>query len=299
MFRSGVCAALVFAVLSSASPSRAAGIADPGDGTKAGEESSNKGLGLSFCWCPAGTFKMGSPPKEVNRDPRGSIVEEEQVDVTLTHGFWMAKHELTQAAWESVMHTTLDQQRAKALSADSNSVGPRFPIVCVSHDEAMEFCRKLTQQEHDAGRLSKNWEFRLPTEAQWEYACRAGTKTATHFGDSLSSDDANFNGAKPYNKGKAGPKVLEEREVGQYKPNAWGLYDMHGNVSEWCLDFQTKSLPGGTDPVVLMGGDNRIERGGDTYVAGRHCRSAARGYGKHDFGGAGLGFRPALVFVSK
>jgi formylglycine-generating enzyme required for sulfatase activity len=186
---------------------------------------------------------MGSPPNEPERENQSSRVQENQVAVTLTHGFWIARYELTQAAWESVMHTTLQEQRLKALTADSNSVGPDFPIFCVNYDESLEFCDKLTKQERDAGRLPENWVYRLPTEAQWEYACRAGTTTATHYGSSLSSAEAHILGDKPYNKGKPGPRLLEEKKVGQYKPNAWGLYDMHGNFAEWCLDSHVKSPP--------------------------------------------------------
>ena len=269
------------------------------DGKKPGEAWSTNGLKLEFRWCPAGKFKMGSPKNEPERDNQFSNVQEDQVDVTLTHGFWVSKYELTQAAWENIMHTTLPDQRVKAESADTNCVGPDYPIFDVNHDEAMEFCLRLTNQEREAKRLPEGWEYRLPTEAQWEYACRAGTKTATPYGNSLSSEQANFLGDKPYNKGKLGPRLLEEQKVGRYKPNAWGLCDMTGNVNEWCLDWQSKFLPGGTDPVVLKGTTWRINRGGSCYSKGRNCRSASRGYGEKDYRSTGLGFRPVLVFAAK
>jgi formylglycine-generating enzyme required for sulfatase activity len=113
----------------------------------------------------------------------------------------------------------------------------------------------------------------------------------------LSSEDAHILGDKPYNKGKPGPRLLEEKKVGQYKPNAWGLYDMHGNVAEWCLDCHVKSLPGGTDPLAQDDTTSRIHRGGSCYSAGRSCRSAAREYDEKDYRSSGLGTRPVLVFV--
>ena len=123
----------------------------------------------------------------------------------------------------------------------------------VAWDDANAFCRKLTEPERQAGRLPAGWEYRLPTEAQWEYACRAGTVTATAFGDSLSSRQANFNGNNPYNGAENGPNLTRTAEVGTYPANAWGLHDMHGNVWEWCRDWYQRKLPGGNDPEALPG----------------------------------------------
>ena len=133
--------------------------------------------------------------------------------------------------------------------------GDRHPIYYVSLDDATEFCRKLTDLERNSGRLPSGWECRLPTEAEWEYACRAGTTTATAFGDKLSSSQANFNGDWPHNGAPKGPNLQQAVKVGSYRPNAWGIYDMHGNVKEFT------TTPG------------RV-RGGSWYDSGRNCCSA-------------------------
>ena len=125
--------------------------------------------------------------------------------------------------------------------------------------------------------LPADWEFRLPTEAQWEYACRAGTTTATAFGDSLSRTQANFKG-KPYNGGDDdGPSLNRASRVGSYAPNAWGVHDMHGNTFEWCRDWYHPKLPGGTDPdLYSMKAASRVRRGGCWADEGWPCRSACR-----------------------
>jgi len=135
----------------------------------------------------------------------------------------------------------------------------------------------------------------LPTEAQWEYACRAGTTTATAFGDRLSSADANFNGEKPFNGAPEGPYLRETRPVGRYRPNAWGLHDMHGNVCEWCLDGYSEQLPGGVDPLGPASAPRRVFRGGGWDLLGVQCLSSHRSWGEPDGRGSGLGFRVALV----
>src|SRR5205814_6127764 len=117
-----------------------------------------------------------------------------------------------------------------------------FPLVEVNYPEAEGFCRRLSEKCHASGELAQEWEFRLPTEAQWEYACRAGTTTATAFGPGLSSQQANFQG-KPYNGGAPGPSLNRAAPVGQYPANAWGLHDMHGNTYEWCRDWYHHKLP--------------------------------------------------------
>jgi sulfatase modifying factor 1 len=193
-------------------------------------------VGVVVCWCPPGTFVMGSPATEPERRPG-----EDQVEVTLTKGFWMAKFEATQGQWKRIVG-----ELPGALTAELPE-GDDYPVGNVNFAEAEAFCAKLTERAHQVGELPEEWEFRLPTEAQWEYACRAGTTTATSFGDSLSSTQANFKG-KPYNGGAPGPSLGRAAKVGSYPANPWGVHDMHGNIYEWCRDWYHFKLPGGEDP---------------------------------------------------
>jgi len=214
---------------------------------------------------------MGSPPNEAERQP-----DETQVAVTLTKGFWAGKYEVTQGEWKRVVGEFPGKQPA--------GEGDDFPVVEVNFDEAEKFCKKLTEQAHASGDLPKEWEFRIPTEAQWEYACRAGTTTDTSFGNKLSSKQANFHGEKPYNGAEAGPSLHRATPVGSYPANAWGLHDMHGNVFEWCRDWYHQKLPGGDDPDLsaIKGSANRdgtfsrARRGGNWGDDGKYCRSAYR-----------------------
>jgi formylglycine-generating enzyme required for sulfatase activity len=253
----------------------AAGLAAAGDefnGTKAGEERTVAGLKL--CWCPSGKFTMGSPPDEPERRP-----DEDQVEVTLTHGFWTSKYEVTQGDWKRIVGTLPGPLTAELPAGDE------YPVGNVNFAEAEAFCRKLTELGRMAGALPEGWEFRLPTEAQWEYACRAGTTTATAFGDALSSQQANFKG-KPYNGAKEGPSLGKAARVGSYPPNAWGLHDMHGNTFEWCRDWYHARLRGGVDPdlhdarsTAQSNRDrttSRVRRGGAWTDDGWPCRSAFR-----------------------
>ena len=128
--------------------------------------------------------------------------------------------------------------------------------------ELVDQCRGDFPQLAAAGRLPDGWEYTLPTEAQWEYACRAGTTTATAFGDKLSSKQANFKG-KPYNGAEQGPSLGRDAPVGSYPANAWGLHDMHGNTFEWCRDWYHARLPGGTDPANECADDGATSCGKD------------------------------------
>jgi len=214
-------------------------------GLKAGDE--REVGGLKLCWCPAGRFKMGSPPSEPERRPG-----EDQVEVTLTKGFPMGKYEVTQGQWKRVVGKPPGE-----LTAEGGE-GEDLPVYNVNYAEAEGFCRKLTERAHASGDLPREWEFRLPTEAQWEYACRAGTTTATSFGDKVSSKQANFQG-QPYNGAEKGTSLKRATKVGSYPANAWGLHDMHGNVVEWCRDRYHAKLPGGKDPDLssVKGAMNR------------------------------------------
>jgi len=230
--------------------------------------------GIAFCWCPAGHFLMGSPPSEPERRSG-----EDQVMVTLTRGFWMARYEATQGDWQRISGA-LPGPLTRELPA-----GADYPVGNVNFLEAEEFCRVLTVRARRSGALPDEWEFRVPTEAQWEYACRAGTTTATSFGDMLSSTQANFKGA-PYNGAKPGPSLNHAAAVGSYPANAWGLYDMHGNAYKWCRDWYHTRLPGGADPDLYLaertaavnpdGTRSRVRRGGCWADDGWALRSAFR-----------------------
>jgi formylglycine-generating enzyme required for sulfatase activity len=267
---------------------------------RAGRERNDNGLGLIFCECPPGTFQMGLV---ANRAARS--LGAPPVSVTLRHGFWMGKFEVTQAQWQRVMGVTLREQRARdpgqprsvgdGTTRNHVGEGPHYPIYYTSHAEAEEFCRRLTEAEQSAGRLGPEWEYRLPTEAQWEYACRAGTTTASAFGDRLSSTQANFDGSRPYNGAPAGPYLHETTPVGRFPANGWGLHDMHGNVWEWCRDGFTETPNGGADPFEEPSSPRRTYRGGCWHNPGGLCLSTSRGWGEVGDRGSGLGFRVALV----
>jgi len=239
-------------------------------GTKGGDE--REVGGVKLCWCPPGQFRMGSPADEPERRPG-----EAQVEVTLSKGFWIGKYEVTQGQWKRVV----GEFPGKFTAGE----GDDFPVYTVNFAESEEFCRKLTESAHASGELPKEWEFRLPTEAQWEYACRAGTTTATSFGDKLSSRQANFQG-KPYNGAENGPSLKRTAKVGSYPANPWGLHDVHGNVFEWCRDWYHLKLPGGVDPDLYSaknsasksehGVVSRVRRGGCWADEGWPCRLAFR-----------------------
>ncbi len=204
------------------------------------------------------------------------VMEEAAVGgIELSKGFWTGKYEVTQGQWKRVVGEFPGKQPA--------GEGDEFPVVEVNHAEAEAFCCALTEQAHKSGELADGWEFRLPTEAQWEYACRAGTTTATAFGDKLSSRQANFQG-RSYNGAEQGPSLKRATRVGSYPANAWGLHDMHGNVYEWSRDWHHRHLPGGADPdlSLVKGATNRdatfsrVRRGGAWCDDGWPCRSALR-----------------------
>ena len=220
-------------------------------------------LVMPFAFCPAGSFKMGSPSAE-----DGHSSNENQVSVSLSKAFWMAKTEVTQAQWRAVMG-----------SDPSHFKGDDLPVEVVSWDDAQKFIKKV----NDSGVIPEGWKVALPTEAQWEYACRAG-ETGPYSGGTIEQ--------VAWYDGNSGSKT---RPVGTKKPNAWGLYDMHGNVWEWCADWYDDSLSGGTDPSGPSSGVRRVLRGGSWINRAALCRAALRNRGTPGTRSDLLGFRPALV----
>ena len=241
-------------------------------------------VSLDMIWIEPGTFMMGSPDDELGRDSEKETLHE----VTLTTGYWVGKYEVTQSQYEAVMGTNPSR---------NYGVGDDYPVYYVSWNDAMDFCDKLTETEKAAGRLPGGYEYTLPTEAQWEYACRAGTTTALNNGKNLSDmdecpemDEVGWYG---YNSDRT------SHPTGEKKPNDWDLYDMHGNVQEWCLDWGEDEYP--TSPVVDPTGPEigyyRVLRGGSRSNRAYACRSAYRTYFGSDYTANNVGFRIVLTPV--
>jgi formylglycine-generating enzyme len=179
--------------------------------------------------------------------------------------------------------------------AEVSALGENQPMSFVSWLDAKSFCEALTEKEREAGTLPEGYKYSLPSEAQWEYACRAGTTTVFSYGDTLTSKQANFYGKLPYGVEEEGDYLEKTSEVKSYEPNPWGIYDMHGNVYEWCLDWYGEALPGGVDPKGVDTGDSRIIRGGTWNRKALSCRAAYR-YSTYDYVRSyNIGFRVALV----
>ena len=241
------------------------------------KEMTSKSTGMKLALIPAGTFQMGSPASEKAR----SADEGPQHTVRITQPFYMGVYEVTQAEYESVMGTNPSwfSKTGSGKSGVSGMDTSKFPVETVSWDDAQEFCRKLSAKD--------GVTYRLPTEAEWEYACRAGTTTPFHFGSTLNGDKANVDGNFPYGTTTKGKYLERPTTVGAYAKNDFGLYDMHGNVFEWCEDTYDESAYGkrsGTtsDPKVTSGSEYRVLRGGSWYFYSQLARSANRNYSTPD-----------------
>ena len=211
-------------------------------------------VGMKLALIPKGKFMMGSPPSEKDRKADESLRE-----VTLSRDFYLGIHEVTQEQYEKISGKN-----------PSGFKGSTLPVETVSWDDAVEFCQKLSAlpEEHKAKR-----KYRLPTEAEWEYACRAGTVTPFHFGGELNGLQANCEGKFPYGTSMKGAYLGKTTLVGSYAPNAWGLHDMHGNVWEWCADLYGMQPKDRQD--TPSGGD-RVLRGGSWSSSAKDCRAAKR-----------------------
>ena len=239
----------------------------------------NATVSMDMLWVPAGTFTMGSPTMEAGREAS----KEQEHNVSLTKGFYLGKYEVTQAQYEAVTGTN---------PSDFNSTGNgNRPVEKVTWTEAVAFCNLLTNQEQAAGRLPAGWAYVLPTESQWEYACRAETSTAYSWGATIASSNANYNWDGGANDGS---DFKQTRDVGQYTANPWGFFDMHGNVWEWTADKYQAAYPTGNpvvDPTGPASGSYRVIRGGSWYSGGPNLRSARRNYSPPGSRYDGIGFR--------
>jgi formylglycine-generating enzyme required for sulfatase activity len=254
----------------------------------------------NMAWIPCGTFTMGSPASEAERDN-----DETQHTVTLSTGFYIGKYLVTQADYLAVMGNNPSYFTTQDLNGNPIAPDLSRPVEQVSWDDATAYCARLTAQEQAAGRLPAGWVYRLPTESEWEYACRAGTTTAFYCGSALRSGMANFYGHEEYDASVGdiynpnGIYLACTTAVGSYQPNAWGLYDMDGNVWEWCRDWYGGDYPTGsvTDPQGLASGPGRVVRGGSYYCFAGLCRSALRDYYGPSLSNIdyGIGFRVVLA----
>jgi uncharacterized protein (TIGR02996 family) len=250
-------------------------------------------IGMEFAYIPAGTFLMGSPEDEVSRsDDEGPAHE-----VTITKAFYLGRYEVTQGEWQAVMGTDPSHFSATGVGKDQvkDLETSRFPVEQVSHEDAVEFCKRLSARKDEK---EKKHLYRLPTEAEWEYACRGGAgSNFFHFGNCVSSDQANINGKIPYCGAAKGPYLGRTCAVGSYRPNGYGLYDMHGNVWEWCSDWYEEGYYAAAPVADPSGGtgSNRVVRGGGWIAVGSYCRSASRHGHSPTIRILHVGFRIALV----
>ena len=280
------------------------------EGLKAGEERDFEiapGVKMTFCWCPPGEFVMGSPEGELGR-------EEDEIlhRVRLTKGFWLGKYEVTQAQWlaaggvdprgrepvtvDGEVKMRWSQLRAAGILA-ANFKGDRLPVERVTWTEVNEWCESLRGGGGESDDPDGVWRYGLPTEAQWEYAARAGSTTALNSGKKLTSKEG-----KCENLDEVGwndqNSMDRTHEVGGKKATAWGLHDMHGNVWEWCSDWYGE-YPSGllTDPRGAASGSYRVIRGGSWNDNASDCRVALRGLNYPARTVSSIGFRVARSSV--
>lgn len=310
------------------------------EGSKPGQSRSDNEAKMTLHWCPPGEFVMGSPKDEPGRDDY-----EIAHRVKLTRGFWMGETEVTQGQYGTVTLQTLRDQAKKMLADEKlypfdgkqitlreslkagdglnviNKVcaatAPNIPIYYVSWDDARLFCTLFTASERSAHRLPSGWVYALPTEAQWEYACRAGTSTATYAGDMQVLGENNApvlnviawyggNSSRGYNgagwttnhwPNQAYPgKVAGPRRSGQLLANAWGLKDMLGNLYEWVADFSSIYAEGEVvDPLGPITGANHPYRGGAWNHYATMCRAAKSFEAPPTYRTNNIGFRVVLT----
>ena len=247
---------------------------DWGEGSKAGERKVAyvNGVEFAFRWCPPGTFIMGEPKSETGPYNRST-----QHEVTLSKGFWIMETEVTQKQWIAIMGTN-----------PSYFKGDDMPVHTLSWGDCNMFCHRCDYL---------GFKVKLPTEAQWEYACRAGSTTTFFWGSALNGDKANCDGRSPYGTTTKGKYIGKTTPVRSYEANAWGLYDMHGNVGEWCADYYGEYSFGyvSEDPTGPQSGIACVIRGGQWRNGADFCRSGKRAWGVPTVSHADVGFRVVLI----
>ena len=229
---------------------------------------------VSFVWCPSGDFQMGSPKEESGRNEANEL----QVHVELTKGLWISTYECRQKEWMAVTGENPSEVK-----------GDDLPVTHVGWNDAMAFSAKL----NSSSLLPAGYKFSLPSEAQWEYACRAGTKSALYNGKELSglTSCTNLDEIAWYRL-NSGEKL---HPVGEKRSNRWGAYDMLGNVWEWCMDSYEDKLLGGKDPLNRSDGEKKVTRGGAWWAHSKRSRSADRGGSDADYRFGAVGFRLAIT----
>jgi formylglycine-generating enzyme required for sulfatase activity len=266
------------------------------------------GVTMEFVLVPPGTFLMGSPPEEVDRGE-----DEVQHEATLPRPFYVSKYPVTQQQYQCLgiknpsEFAPAGRKKDEVQGLDTS----RFPVEYVSWSEAAAFCNALSKRQ---GISSSQWcyemvdgsskskedslslsGYRLPTEAEWEYACRAGTTTPFWFGTALNGIQANCNGTVPYGIPLNGPYLKRTCSVGSYAPNAFGLYDMHGNVWQWCQErYGAYAVDKGNDPEGPAAGKVGVVRGGSWVDVARSCRAANRFKFECGYRAVTVGFRVAF-----
>jgi formylglycine-generating enzyme required for sulfatase activity len=230
-------------------------------------------VNMVLVFIPAGEFDMGSPPTELKRGK-----DEGRHHIKLTKPFYMGKFEVTQLQYRVIMNEN-----------PSKFGGDNLPVENVDWYQTSRFIKKLSDKT--------GLKLRLPTEAEWEYTCRAGTTTAFNTGTTLDSDFANYDAREPYADGLIGKYLGRTTDVGSYQPNAFGLYDMHGNVWEWCSDFYAENyykLTASIDPKGPVSAKRHVIRGGAWDAPAYKCRSADRNCRKPTTNETYIGFRVVL-----
>ena len=279
--------------------------------SKAGDRGENS-LGMKFICIPTDTFLMGSPEDEFRREGD----EPRQQSVTISRLIFIGIHEVTQEQYTAVMGRNPSYYSANGGGSElvEGMKTRQFPVEQVSWNDAIEFCRKLSTLPDEVASFR---HYRLPSEAEWEYACRADTTGAFHTGDLISSVQANIRGDRPYLDSPEGPTLGRTTKVGSYFTNAFGLFDMHGNVAEWCQDYyarrpfssfgfmdkdaiaglknidpeKRKAMASPVNPVGPKNGETRVYRGGGHLGDVAFCRSAARRHNLPTFRHRNIGFR--------